>query len=503
VISSFLGVLRSRGAPLTRKVVVSGIAMLAAVSSVLVAMPIRAVAAAGDQVTFVNASGETLWLGSGANSGGSHELTGLPTLQAGQSATVAIPDNGQPAYWQGKFFARQRCSGQSGSTFHCEVADCGVYADHCTTGEQPASLAEFNFDHGDSGAPWYDVSYVNAVSLGITIDAPGGSQSATAGACEKLDCSGGQMLAACPADIATTDPSTGDRINCINPDRDHQNAYTEAMAAFGSRAYLWSTNDAVPGNTTMYSCARCQNFTVTFHGGRSSGGKGGGGNKKFVVPPIVTQTSATPGFAPTGSPPNQFTLKINGGSAHYIYIACLKSTTSMRRPRGSDRTCSGKKGSPNGSFTLTVEAFPGDKEYLDFEEFVDTLGHSETQDDTDVTGTTYCDATGTLYDFKIHCDWPSSSADPRVFSMSPPTAFQVNTTNPADPVMELLNVLAWCVSSAALIGLIIAAIQLSLQLRHGVVGYTVELLRPFIILITACLIAASAGPVVSFLGFSQ
>jgi hypothetical protein len=222
-------------------------------------------------------------------------------------------------------------------------------------------------------------------------------------------------------------------------------------------------------------------------------------------PPGVTYspTPAPPGFAPTGAPPNQFTLKINGGSAHYIYIACLKSTTSMKRPRGSDRTCSGKKGSPNGSFTLTVEAFPGDTEYLDVEEFVDASDHSETQDNTKVTGATHCDLTGQLYNFKIHCDWASSSAAPRVFSMSPPTAFQVNTADSTDPVMELLNLLAWCVSSAALIGLIIAATQLSLQLRRGVTGYSAELLRPFIILITACLIAASAGPVVSFLGFSQ
>jgi thaumatin family protein len=97
-------------------------------------------------ITFVNRSGETLWLGSAVNPDGSADLTGLPTLEDGQSADITIPESADPGHWRGKFFARQDCSGDSGSSFHCEVGDCGAEADHCTTGEQPVSLAEFNFD---------------------------------------------------------------------------------------------------------------------------------------------------------------------------------------------------------------------------------------------------------------------------------------------------------------------------------------------------------------------
>ncbi len=66
-------------------------------------------------------------------------------------------------------FARQGCGGDDGSTFHCAVGDCGPYVDHCSLGQQPTGLAEFNFDPADSLAPWYDVSYVDAVAAPVTI----------------------------------------------------------------------------------------------------------------------------------------------------------------------------------------------------------------------------------------------------------------------------------------------------------------------------------------------
>lgn len=124
--------------------------------------PSAAPAVTEHTVTFVNQSSETIWLGSDVNADGSKNFASLPTLQAGGSATITIPESAAPGWWRGKFFARQGCAGTSGSTFHCQVGDCGPDADHCTTAEQPASLAEFNFDSHDGLAPWYDVSYVNA-----------------------------------------------------------------------------------------------------------------------------------------------------------------------------------------------------------------------------------------------------------------------------------------------------------------------------------------------------
>ncbi|MFI9759066.1 thaumatin family protein [Streptomyces sp. NPDC051963] len=56
------------------------------------------------------------------------------------------PAHAGGGHWRGTFFARQGCSGDNDSTVHCAVGDCGPYADHCSTGQQPTSFAEFNFD---------------------------------------------------------------------------------------------------------------------------------------------------------------------------------------------------------------------------------------------------------------------------------------------------------------------------------------------------------------------
>ncbi|WP_279580363.1 thaumatin family protein [Fodinicola feengrottensis] len=162
-------------------------ALLAVAMAVTGAGFSAAAAAINHTVTFVNQTGQTVWIGSTVNADRSVNFAGLPTLANGQSATITIPETTDPGHWRGKFFARQGCSGNSGSSFHCQVADCGPYADRCSLGEQPASLAEFNFDSSDGLAPWYDVSYVNAFSVPITIEPVNATTSCgTAGCPENL-----------------------------------------------------------------------------------------------------------------------------------------------------------------------------------------------------------------------------------------------------------------------------------------------------------------------------
>ncbi|MGW4523810.1 glycosyl hydrolase [Amycolatopsis sp. NPDC004378] len=224
---------------------------------------LTAKAAADHTVTFVNRSGQKLWLGSSVNADGSADFPSLPALEDGQSATVTIPESADPGHWRGKFFGRQGCTGTSGQDFHCAVGDCGAFADHCTTGEQPASLAEFNFDTGDSLAPWYDVSYVNAFSVPITIEPvdasvpPGSTSCGTAGCPEDL-------LPACPAAYVVHGPD-GAPVNCVNPDRDAPTDYSDTIKSHCPKAYAWSKQDTEPGNQTMYQCGSCRGFTVTFH----------------------------------------------------------------------------------------------------------------------------------------------------------------------------------------------------------------------------------------------
>ena len=235
---------------------------LFALAFVLGAAVPSANAAVDHTVTLVNNTGQTIWVGSQVNADGSKALTNLPTLQNGQSATITIPETAAPGHWRGTFFARTGCTGVSGSTFRCAVGDCGVQAARCVTGEQPASLAEFNFDTRDRLAPWYNVSYVNAFSVPVSISAvnasppPGSTSCGTAGCTENL-------LPRCnPAYVKTLN---GKRINCVNPNRDAPTDYSTTIKSRCPKAYAWSKQDTEPGNQTVFQCANCSGFKVTFH----------------------------------------------------------------------------------------------------------------------------------------------------------------------------------------------------------------------------------------------
>ncbi|WP_413807675.1 glycosyl hydrolase [Streptomyces sp. OE57] len=233
---------------------------------------VTGVAAAGDAehtVTVRNETSSRIWVGAGVNADGSAPLTGLPTLDPGKSATIKIPERSDAGHWRGKLFPRQGCSGKSGSTFHCEVGDCGPYADRCSTGEQPVSLAEFNFDTRDKSAPWYNVSYVNAVSTPITISPDGAKPPENGGECSDVGCPT-DLLAVCPPENLTKAQGTGKPLVCVNPNRDAKTAYSDALTQKCPTAYAWSKHDAEGGNQVVRQCSKCSGLTVTFHGDGAS-----------------------------------------------------------------------------------------------------------------------------------------------------------------------------------------------------------------------------------------
>ncbi|MFL6127411.1 thaumatin family protein [Actinophytocola sp.] len=225
-----------------------------------------AVAVADHTVTLVNHSGQTIWLGSEVNADGSVNFTDLPVLADGQSATVTIPESGAPNHWRGKFFARQGCTGTAGSTFHCRVGDCGPRPERCTTGEQPASLAEFNFDRADALAPWYNVSYVNAFSLPVTIEPRDATVPPGSTECDWLGCSQNLLPFCPPANLTRWDDGTP--MLCTNPNRDAKTPYSDAISSRCPKAYAWSRQDTEPGNQVVRQCRQCSGFTVTFHSGQ-------------------------------------------------------------------------------------------------------------------------------------------------------------------------------------------------------------------------------------------
>lgn len=218
-------------------------------------------------ITLQNRTDSRIWVGSNVNADGSAALTGLPVLEPGQSATLTVPEREGAGHWRGTFFARQGCSGDDGSTFHCAVGDCGPYVDHCSTGQQPTSLAEFNFDPSDSLAPWYDVSYVDAVSAAVTIT-PNDMTPPQTGECAAAGCAV-DLLSACPAEDLVKDPASGKSLVCVNPNRDAKTSYSDFINQKCPTAYAWSKQDAEPGNRTMYQCTKCSGMTVTFDGANS------------------------------------------------------------------------------------------------------------------------------------------------------------------------------------------------------------------------------------------
>lgn len=74
------------------------------------------------------------------------------------------------------------------------------------------------------------------------------------------------------------------------------------------------------------------------------------------------------------------------------------------------------------------------------------------------------------------------------------------TFDPGAEANLLLEILGWCASAAGVAGLIIIGTQMALQLRRGEMGEGAAHMRSLSIVLGACVIAATAGPIVSFLG---
>ncbi|MEW1647170.1 MULTISPECIES: hypothetical protein [unclassified Streptomyces] len=72
--------------------------------------------------------------------------------------------------------------------------------------------------------------------------------------------------------------------------------------------------------------------------------------------------------------------------------------------------------------------------------------------------------------------------------------------DPGDDGHLVINTLSWCASACGVAGLIIVGIQMALQLRRGDPGEGGEHFRGVFFVALACVIATTAGPLVTFLG---
>ncbi|WP_434741221.1 hypothetical protein [Micromonospora sp. SH-82] len=81
------------------------------------------------------------------------------------------------------------------------------------------------------------------------------------------------------------------------------------------------------------------------------------------------------------------------------------------------------------------------------------------------------------------------------------TRIQASDFDPeASGAADILGLLAWCMTAAAVGGLIITGMQMAIQLNRGTAAENSEYFRSVAMIFFACLIGASAGPLVTWFG---
>ncbi|MEO3930450.1 hypothetical protein ABGB07_42365 [Micromonosporaceae bacterium B7E4] len=194
-----------------------------------------------------------------------------------------------------------------------------------------------------------------------------------------------------------------------------------------------------------------------------------------------------------------YTVHVDAGEAWFDYRLCLKTTTTVRDKSGThwDRSCVGRK-SGWSSADLTAKYTPGDTVWMDLEMFMNLHDNSsKTKDDVDITGAHNCTLSGPVHAGKFKCDGVDYKTNFSLPEIDPYVA------HPDGFVLKLLDLMAWCVSAAGVIGLLITGTTIASSLRHGALEEKVEYIRHIAIVLAACLIATTAGPVIEWLALVE
>ena len=157
-------------------------------------------------ITLQNRTDSRIWVGSEVNADGSTAITGLPTLDPGQSATISVPEHEGAGHWRGTFFARQGCTGDEAaarSTAPSATADrmptTVPWANSPPDSPSSTSTRPIPRHPGTTSATWTP-SPRRSPSPRTTSTPPGSGECAVAGCAEDL-------LSACPAENLTKDPA--------------------------------------------------------------------------------------------------------------------------------------------------------------------------------------------------------------------------------------------------------------------------------------------------------
>jgi len=132
---------------------------------------------------------------------------------------------------------------------------------------------------------------------------------------------------------------------------------------------------------------------------------------------------------------------------------------------------------------------------LDFEIFGDHDYH-----DGVITGGHNCVAEGIINFAKVDCHIPHDANQAgQTFSPATIAPYSIQVNDTGNNVMDVLGLLAWCVSAAGVAGIIITGINMAVQLRRGDPGEFSEHWRSMTLVLLSCIVGATAGPIINYL----
>ncbi|HEY4035708.1 MAG TPA: thaumatin family protein [Ktedonobacteraceae bacterium] len=157
--------------------------------------------------TFVNHTGQTIWVGT---QGSVLLKNGGWRLDVGQTSTILVPKN----WASGRFWGRTGCTFDSSGAGSCATGDCGGHLQcNGAGGVPPASLAEFTLS-GGGGNDFYDISYVDGSNIPIIITTSNTPSSSDSRQCGNAGCPT-DINAICPSALQKKDAS-GKVVACMS-----------------------------------------------------------------------------------------------------------------------------------------------------------------------------------------------------------------------------------------------------------------------------------------------
>lgn len=218
------------------------------------------------KVTIRNNCQTTIWPATlSTNNKDQLSTTGFE-LGHGQSLSFDLPSP-----WNGRFWARTRCSADASDKFTCSTGDCGSGTVECNgkSGAPPATLVEI-FNEENGGQDFYDVSNADGFNVPASVIPQGGT-----GECKESTCLL-NINTDCPAELQVKDGSEvvgcssactmfkTDQYCCTNaystPETCRPTEYSRFFEEKCPQAYSYVFDD----QNSTFTCSSRPDYLITF-----------------------------------------------------------------------------------------------------------------------------------------------------------------------------------------------------------------------------------------------